>query len=298
MAVNRTSSAAEYFEMVANNRRKDQENRGTDFAAMFAQMLGQASGTSQLLGDELVGDSIQKVPVPETTFSEYVRTPVTDATAWRAEEGYSQFRENYLNPNKIEYTDEHYNISSDGTRILNKEGQDRFNQWRIENLSPLAPDSIADAEAKFEAAYEHLNNYMHTMFKDNAIELDFTFVFQMGVNNEFNLHGMTRKGYQAESEENLQKFFDVMKTDQGKEMDVMAEEARFYGAIVELAEENAGFRQAYNTNSDAALDQYYNQIANKLDKIAMPSVQTIPNHYERRIASGLDALKQLAQLPI
>lgn len=275
MTIHKVSDASECMAILT---KKKQESENSDFAAIFAQCCAPTQfSTNELTHGTLIGSKIKETSVPLTMFTDFARGPITDSTAWRQSSNYTQFREQFLNPSKIEYTDDMFSKTPSGSMVINDKGMEQLNKWRIDTVRSMAPSSIADAENKFQAGWEHLNNYIHTMFMDQGIEMDFNYQPQIGINGQYFI-GATIPASGPNSDGTMQKYYNFINSDYGDEMRVMAEEVQFYGAITDLANANSDFNEAYNNDPKAAIDKYYREIASTMNNIKMPRVQTIPNY--------------------
>ncbi len=287
MGIQGTSTAADCMALLIGSKQKEKQSydAGGDFSALLAQAMGAQKEMegSQRADDGLFGfeEIYQKKHIPMTTFSEYVRSPITEQTSWRDSDAYAQFRENFLHPVQLEYTDDMFSYVVDGGdgKELNQKGLEQFHKWRLDTLKPMIPESIEDAERKFQAGHEHLNNYIHTMFEDHGIEMNFVYTPQMGLNGGGLVGALFTADNKPGFNEHRNRYFGYSQTEEAKEMHVMAEEVQFYGAIAKVAKENSAFRRAYESDPEAAIDKYSGMLVRTMSEIKMPEVQTIPDYY-------------------
>ncbi len=287
--------------LTGSRRREDERSAAagggkTDFSQLLRQFLGGSPSSDIDMIRTSFGESPLQMPIrekyiPLTQFTEYVRSPVTEQTSWREGGAYAEFRENFLNSPEPGY----------GIGGTTREERELQNTLRIDNLSPLTPDSIAEAEERFRAGYEHLNNYMHTMITDRDIEIDFQYA-QLGtglgevtlrtVDAPTGKNGISEEE-KAERDAHEKKFRQYLQSDEGREMRAMAEEVQFYGAIANLAGKNDKFRAAYEADPDAAVDTYRNELVAAMTGVPLPKVQTIPDNWAWMLNSGGDLQKHI-----
>ncbi len=294
MAINSTSTAAACMSILTDSRQREYEKNApsgggsADFSRLLQQFLGgspsAAAGTPvtdinmirESYDGNLFGMPTREKYIPLTSFTEYVRSPVTDTTSWRAEDAYARFRENFLNspePGDLKLSD----------------------SQRLENLAPILPGSVEEAGRRFQSAYEHLNNYMHTAVDDMGLEIDFRYA-PVTVSDDTGaqangLGGMFRhtlsrgagreeiKQSREEEDRDIKKFIQYQNTPEGRDMRMMAEEVQLYGAIASLAEKDAGFRAAYDADPAAAVEKYSARLIRGMHGVELPEIQTIPDNW-------------------
>ncbi len=281
MGIAKTSNAAACMNILTLSRHEEGED--DNFASVLKQILSRGGFIRETSTGDLFGTVKREEYVPKTTFTEYVRSPYSESTYWRKEMDYDAFL-NYFQNSKVEYTDDMWDIDTTGQRSINVKGEEHFSQWRMDRLQSLTPGSVEDAEQRFEASWEHLNNYMHTMFEDFGIEYEFNYQPQAvpGASTTGLLYGTNKLGM-PDYEGNAQRLRDFLKSKPGQKMEAMIEEVQFYGAIAKFASTNPDFNEAYNQDSKAALTNYASNISATMNTIKLPKVQTVPNLYRQLV---------------
>ncbi len=292
MGIQGTSNAAECMAILAGSRQNGKEKSTADNPARedFTALLNRIVEKGGFIRETPTGDFFdtvkREVIIPKTTFTEHVRSPYDESAYWRQESEYSSFLDSFATA-KAEYADDMWDTDSSGKRTLNKQGREHFAQWRMERLQSVTPDSIKDAEQRFEAGLEHLNNYMHTMFEDCGIECEFN--YQPQAVPEAGRTMMTywiNKIGMSDYEGNAQRLRDFINGESGQDMQAMMEEVQFYGAISKLASTNSSFRDAYNEDQETALAKYAGSISAAMNTVELPKIQTAQNVYCQMLQPG------------
>lgn len=204
------------------------------------------------------------VSIPNTPYNRE-ESPVTTQTSWRDSADYEEFRNNVLNTKK-----DSHNLAG-----------------RVEKCQPMTPESIDEARQRYDAAWDHLNDYGHTVLVDGGVE----FAGHLGTRNDGYMgedglvafHALTQYGGDPDSGMHKQ-YVDIMnRTDKGDNITVMVEEVKFYGAIVNLADKNEAFAKAYEADPTAAVEEYGHELGLEMNTVQPPYVHTIPNDWAQKV---------------
>ncbi|MDR0867706.1 MAG: hypothetical protein LBP75_04420 [Planctomycetota bacterium] len=270
-----SSTAADCMSMLnQQSRTKNSQNSPTDY---FSQMLANAAPVEELqpCWRDATGVSHNGIVIGEP------RIPVDSGNYYEAA-GYEVFRETVLNFQLPELPAEMYSIGNIGQRYLNTTGNAYLKELRIENALPILPANTAEAQQRFADAYNHFDVYAYNLFADKDIEVHLTmfpvsFADYDGSSAVFGNNYDFLKAVRGLSAEQRPAYLAVIRSEAAKEMNVMAEEMKLYGAIANLAATNEKFRRAYDENPQSAAKNFSNEISNAMDKVQLPQVYTLSN---------------------
>jgi hypothetical protein len=148
---------------------------------------------------------------------------------------------------------------------------------------PILPASVADAQSRAAAAYNHLDVYAYDLFSQSgALEVEH-YLSPANYSGSLGHYGATSISPSADAAA-TQQFLTLQNSHAGREIDALSKELALYGAIAEVGERNAKFREAYDQNPEQAAKDYATEIASRMNSVKMPFVYTKTN--DDRMVNG------------
>lgn len=265
MAIGRTtSSAADLMGILTNKKGNPFSDDGTDFNSVFAAAMQSQFSTG----------TIKTEPDPRGNENDYLpftrgvpNAPV-DLGLYTRSEGYDEFRNAILNSDPLKLTPD---LIDPDTGMINAKGHDLQNWQRVEDALPLLPSSLEDAQQRQKATYNELECYTYNLFESQGLEVN------QGLNlwfdGSYGQWGAGRWNYNdVNADSTKEKWFETIKGEGADEVNVLAHELAFYSAINSVAENNAAFREQYNSDPEGTVKEYYSQIAQAMQYTDLPSV--------------------------
>lgn len=270
MSIARTSSAADLMNILTKTSKND-EIQENSFAEIFKQLL-QNSNVSASTFSETSSDSgffhYPRYAGNPTTEYNNVKFSITCQTSWRNSEAYAQIRDNILNAKGIEFTEDMLEATSE-ENFLNGKGREYERKWRVEKLMPVTPSSIEEVNNRYTVSIQHLNDYIHTQLVDNGIQTEL--FMDPFYNGNISSLGLQR----FFSDDHAASYREFLMRPEGQEIKVMSEEVAFYGAIAKMAAKDPTFHLEFNNDPIGTIDKYYSYIAEEMENIKLPHINTI-----------------------